>query len=139
MPAVFARNWRKFTCARRWFTWSFYCSRPGGFFQTSGRFLLSSSTQFDQCNHLLPLRSLVNPSKLFLFQKKLDRSLLTFQCVIQEKTFPWKILQYRQNDRELVFVTFWLLPQFSSERIISSKSKIWSRMPLQKQCILYQI
>ena len=80
-----------------------------------------------------------NPSKLILFQKNLDCSLLAFQGVIQKKTFQWKILHYHQNDRELAVVTFWFLSQFSSERIMSSKSKIWSWMPLEKQCILYQI
>ena len=33
------------------------------------RFLLSSSKHFDQSNHLLLLKSMVNPSNLILFQK----------------------------------------------------------------------
>ena len=45
-------------------------SRPGGFFQTSGRFFLSSSKHFDQNTHLLPLKSMVNPSNMNFFQKK---------------------------------------------------------------------
>ena len=64
--------------------WFVYYSRPGGFFRTSGRFLLSSFKHFDQSNNLLPLKSMVNPSNLILFQKKLDCSLLALQTVIQK-------------------------------------------------------
>ena len=68
----------------------------GRFFQTQGRFLLTSSKQFDQSNHLPPLKSMVNTSNLILFQKKLDCSLLAFQSAVQKHTRHWKVLHYRQ-------------------------------------------
>ena len=67
---------------------------------------LSSTKQFDQCNHLLSLRSMVNPSKTILFQKKFDCSLLALQSVIQRKTFQLELLHSHQNDQELAVVNF---------------------------------
>ena len=52
-------------------------------FQTCGWFLLSSIEQFDQCKHLRPLKSMLNPPKLILLQK-MDCSLLALQSDIQK-------------------------------------------------------
>ena len=51
---------------------AFYCSGQVGFFQRErgkARFLLSSSKHFEQSNHFLLLKSMVNPSNLILFRK----------------------------------------------------------------------
>ena len=61
----------------------------GRLFSNLRTFFFSSVEQFDQCNHLLPLRSMVNPSKMIPFQKKLDCSLSAFQSVIR-KNFSLK-------------------------------------------------
>ena len=58
------------TSARRYFRWSLYCLCQSGFYHTEAYFLLPGTKQFDENNHLLPLNSMVNSSKFFLFRKK---------------------------------------------------------------------
>ena len=90
------------------------------FFEPGDVFFYPVSNNFTNATIcLLPLRSMINSSNLILFQK-MDFSLLAFQWVIQNK-FQWRTLHYRQNDWELIVVTFWLLSQFSNKRIMSSK------------------
>ena len=75
------------------------------FFSPRDVSFLSSSKHLDESNHLLPLKSMVNPSNLILFQKSLH-------C--------------HQNDRELAVVTFLVLSLIPSEGKITSKNRSWS-------------
>ena len=97
------------------------------FFKTYGSFLLSSSKHFDQSNYLLPLKSMVNSSKLILFQK-----IWTVPCWLfkpfSKKTAPWKSLHYHQNDWELAVVTFSVCSLIPSEGKMFSRGKSWSWM-----------
>ena len=70
-------------------------------FQTYGRFLLSSIEQFDQSNPLLPLKSVVNPSKFILFQKTWTVHCWLFNPFSKKKHNSMKKIHYHQNDREL--------------------------------------
>ena len=71
----------------------------------------------------------------FYSKKKLDCSLLALQTVIQKKTARWKSLHYHQNDQELSVVTFSIFSLILSEGNKTSKSKSWSWIPLETQCI----
>ena len=71
-----------------------------------GMFFLSSTKQFGQYNHLLSLRSKVNPSIRILFQKKLDCSLLALQSVIQKKQFNKKFFTLAKMIGNCLLSTF---------------------------------
>ena len=71
---------------------------------------------------------------LFRF-KKLNCFLLALETLIQKKTARWKSIHYHQNDRELVVVTFSVFSLIPSEGKITSKSRSWSWIALETQCI----
>ena len=98
------------------------------------RFLLSSSKHFDQSNHLLLLKSMVNPSNLILFQKSWNVPCWLFKP-LNKKAARWKSHHYHQNDRELAIVTFLVFSLIPSEGEITSKSRSWSWIALELQCI----
>ena len=52
-----------------------------------------------------------------------------------KKTARWKSHHYHQNDRELAIVTFSVCSLMPSEREITSKSRSWSWIALETQCI----
>ena len=74
------------------------------FFKPRAVFFSSSTKQFDQTNHWLPLKSMVNLSNLLLFQKRWSVLCWLFKP-ISKKTVRRKSLHYHQNDRELAVVT----------------------------------
>ena len=121
-------------CCSRLVPYSFYCSRPGGFFQASGRVFSSSSKHFDQSNHLLPLKSMVNTSNLISFQKCWSVLCWLFKS-ISKKIARWKSLHYHQNDRQLAVVTFLVFALIPNEGKITSKSRSWSWIAIETQCI----
>ena len=100
------------------------------------RFLLSSSKHFDQCNHLLLLKSRVNPSFKFDFvSKELECSLQALQTVIQKNSSLKKssLPSKWSGTGYCHFSVFSLIP---SEGEITSKSRIWSWIVLETQCII---
>ena len=99
-----------------------------------GTFPLSISKHSDQSNHLLLLKSTVNPSNLILFQKSWTVPCWRFKP-LSKKTARWKSLHYRQNDRESAVVTFPVFSLIPSEGKITSKSGSWSWIALETQCI----
>ena len=98
------------------------------------RFLLSSSKHFDESNHLLLLKSMVNPSMFFLFQKSWSVPCWPFKP-LYKKTAQWKTHHCHQNDRELAIVSFSLFSLIPNEGEITSKSRSWSWIALETQCI----
>ena len=126
MPAVSVSNWRKITWPRRQFTWGVFSAWCGNFFQAAGCFLLTSTKQFYQSNHLLLLKLIVSP-------KQLDCSLLAIQSVIQE------IQQAKTFLTVASLIKNWLLPLFDLSAFLliyqakenSNKTRIWVSIPLE--------
>ena len=106
----------------------------GRIFHTSGRFFLSISKHLDHSNHLLPLKSMVNPSNLILFQKSWSVPCWLFKQ-LSKKTAHWRSLHYHPNDREVPVVTFLVFSLIPSEGKITSKSRSWSWIATETECI----
>ena len=95
---------------------------------------LSSSKHLDQSNHLLPLKTMVNLSNLILFQKSRTVPCWLFKPLSKE-TARWKSLHYHQKHRELAVDTFQVFSLIPGEGKMSSKSRNWSWIALETQCI----
>ena len=54
---------------------------------------------------------------------------------LSKKTARWKSLHYHQEGRELAVVTFSVFSLMLSEGNITSKSRSWSWIPLETQCV----
>ena len=69
----------------------------------------------DENNHLLPLKSMLNLSKLILFQKMWTVQCWLFNPLSEKNTASWQLLQKRKKDRKSTFVTFSLYSHLSSK------------------------
>ena len=106
----------------------------GRIFWNLGTFPFIQFKHLDQSKHLLPLKSMVSPANLILFQRR-----WTVPCwllkPLSKKIARWKSLHYHQNDRQLAVVTFLVFALIPSEGKITSKSRSWSWIAIETQCI----
>ena len=71
----------------------------------------------------------------FCFKNKWSVPCWFLKPLYKKKTARWKSHHYHQNDRELSIVTFSAFSPIPKERLITSKSRSWSSIALETQCI----
>ena len=79
---------------------------------------LSNIKQFDQCNHLLPLKSMVNLSKLILFQKSWTLHSWLFNPLSKKIHFSEKLFSIAK------MIGNWLLSPLTSFTILEWKNNL---------------